>query len=233
MALFAVMPLAPLRGEGVVSNDGVTSQVRADRRTGRLIRRVVVPENEVVPRVVEPIVPGSVPRPAPASTGSSDINTIVTDVSAEHGVDPLLVHAIIKAESGYNQYALSPKGAQGLMQLIPATAKHYGVSNVWDKRQNVEGGVRYLRHLMTQFNDMRLVLAAYNAGEGAVFQYRGIPPYEETQEYVYRVGRNYGELRRSRKPQLQQARAVKPAEPVHRPVETIVDSEGRIHLRTR
>ncbi len=122
------------------------------------------------------------------------------------------------------------------MQLIPSTARQYGVSNAFDRRQNVEGGVKYLKHLMGTFDDMRLVLAAYNAGEGAVYQYRGIPPYEETQEYVYRVGRNYGQLRRASKATAS-ARAVAAAapapEPAHRPLETFIDEEGKVHLRTR
>lgn len=234
MAFCLAVACASVHGADTSSGSGgVTSEVRADRRTGRLVRRVVVAGQAVIPRVVEPVSPGAV-QPKSEAAASGDINSIVDDVATEHGVDPLLVHAIIKQESAYNPYALSPKGAQGLMQLIPSTAKHYGVNNAFDKRQNVEGGVKYLKHLMGTFDDMRLVLAAYNAGEGAVFQYRGIPPYEETQEYVYRVGRNYGQLRRASKSNTVRAQAAAPPpEPEHRPLETFIDEEGKVHLRTR
>lgn len=235
LCLLAVLALVvpPLaRGADTAPTLGITSQVRPDRKSGRLVRRVVVPQHEVIPRTVEPYTPGSQGRAL--DSASNDINSIVDDVAGEHGVDPLLVHAIIKVESAYDPRAVSPKGAQGLMQLIPDTARHFGVTNAFDRRQNVEGGVKYLKHLMSQFADMRLVLAAYNAGENAVLHYNGIPPYDETQEYVYRVGKRYGELRRARKVPTQQARAEQPpAEPLHRPVETFIDSEGRINLITR
>lgn len=234
MAFCLAVACASVQGADTSSGSGgVTSEVRADRRTGRLVRRVVVAGHAVIPRGVEPLTPGA--AQTKSEPASSDIHSIVNDVAGQHGVDPLLVHAIIRQESAYNPYALSPKGAQGLMQLIPATARQYGVSNAFDKRQNVEGGVKYLKHLMGTFDDMRLVLAAYNAGEGAVFQYRGIPPYEETQEYVYRVGRNYGQLRRASKSAttVRAQAAVPPPEPEHRPLETYVDEEGKVHLRTR
>ena len=106
----------------------------------------------------------------------------------KHGVDPQLVHAVILAESAYNPKALSHKGAMGLMQLIPQTAARYGVKNAWNPRQNIDGGVRYLRDLLRQFGDIELALAAYNAGEKAVERYgNSIPPYQETQTYVARA----------------------------------------------
>jgi soluble lytic murein transglycosylase-like protein len=110
-----------------------------------------------------------------------------------------------------------------------------GVKNSFDSRDNIEGGIRYLRKLQERFDDMRLVLAAYNAGEEAVSRWKGIPPYAETQEYVYKVGKRYGELRTAQKkagPFVVKA-PEKPAEPEHRPLETFVDSEGRLNLRTR
>ena len=232
--MMALVAPPSLRGGDPASNVGITSQVRSDRSTGRLVRRVVVPQHEVIPRTVEPITPGTQFGAVGSVSASNDINSIVADVAGEHGIDPLLVHAIIKVESAYDPHALSPKGAQGLMQLIPGTARHFGVTNAFDRRQNVEGGVKYLKHLMSQFGDMRLVLAAYNAGENAVLHYNGIPPYDETQEYVYKVGKRYGELRRARKTPTQQAKLdPPPAEPLYRPVETFIDSEGRVNLRTR
>jgi soluble lytic murein transglycosylase-like protein len=104
-------------------------------------------------------------------------------------VDARLLHAVIAVESGYNPRALSPKGAVGIMQLLPATALRYGVVDSWDARQNILGGARYLSSLLRLFhNDTRLALAAYNAGENAVARYNGrIPPYRETEAYVPRV----------------------------------------------
>lgn len=122
------------------------------------------------------------------------------------------------------------------MQLIPSTARQLGVQNSFDSRQNIEGGIKYLRKLQEKFDDMRLVLAAYNAGEQAVTRYGGIPPYTETQEYVYKVGKRYGDLRRAQKKTATPvAKAVPdvPAEPEHRPLETFVDDQGRLNLRTR
>ena len=106
-----------------------------------------------------------------------------------HGVDEAVVRAIIHAESAFNPNALSRVGAQGLMQLMPATARRFGVDNAFDAAQNIDGGVRYLAWLLKRFNgDLTLAAAGYNAGEGAVDRYKGVPPYSETQVYVQRVG---------------------------------------------
>ncbi len=110
----------------------------------------------------------------------------------KYGVDPALVHAVIKAESNYNHLAVSHAKAEGLMQLIPATAARFNVKNSFDPEQNITGGTKYLRWLFKRFNgDIRLTLAGYNAGEGAVDKYKGIPPYQETQKYVKKVMRFY------------------------------------------
>lgn len=112
----------------------------------------------------------------------------VQAAAREHGVDAALIHAVISAESGYNPLARSAKGARGLMQLIPETAARYGVDNPLDPRQNIDGGTRYLKDLMAMFgNDLRLTLAAYNAGEGAVMRYGNVPPFQETLAYVPKV----------------------------------------------
>ena len=117
---------------------------------------------------------------------------LVNDVSREHRLNPALIHAVITVESAYDPKAVSHAGAMGLMQLMPATAARYGVDDPHDPKQNVSGGVRYLRDLLSQFRSLRLALAAYNAGEGAVLKYgKRIPPYPETRKYVRDVLRYY------------------------------------------
>jgi soluble lytic murein transglycosylase-like protein len=109
--------------------------------------------------------------------------------AAKYGVDEAIVRAIIHAESAYRPHVVSPKNAQGLMQLIPATAKRFGVKDPFDPAQNIEGGVQYLAWLLKRYkNDLTLAAAAYNAGEGAVDRFKGVPPYRETRNYVVRVG---------------------------------------------
>jgi soluble lytic murein transglycosylase-like protein len=121
----------------------------------------------------------------------------IARIASKYNLDPLLLHAVISAESAFNPRAVSPKGATGLMQLMPATARRFGVYNAFDPVANIEGGARYLRWLMDQFRDQRLALAAYNAGEGAVMRYGNrIPPYEETRTYVSRVQSFYSHYRR-------------------------------------
>lgn len=124
---------------------------------------------------------------ASTSRGSRWV-TEIEEIAARHGVDPQLVHAVIGVESSFNPWAVSPKGAQGLMQLMPRTASALGVRDSFNPRDNIDGGVRYLRYLLDRYpGDLSLALAAYNAGEGAVAQYGGIPPYPETQQYVRKV----------------------------------------------
>jgi soluble lytic murein transglycosylase-like protein len=130
------------------------------------------------------------PTPEALSVNSSreDIHELINEVAQRHQVDADLVHAIVRVESNYNPFAISNKGARGLMQLIPATARRFGVSNSFDPRDNLDGGIRYLKYLMGMFNgDLRLSLAAYNAGEMAVTRNGGIPPYRETQDYVRKI----------------------------------------------
>lgn len=113
----------------------------------------------------------------------------ISAAASRHGVDEAIVRAIIHAESAFNPNALSRVGAQGLMQLMPATARRFGVTNAFDARQNIGGGVKYLAWLLKRFNgNLTLAAAGYNAGEGAVDKYKGVPPYSETQRYVQRVG---------------------------------------------
>ncbi len=114
---------------------------------------------------------------------------LIVKAADRHNVDSALIKAVMKAESGFNHTAISPKGARGLMQLMPGTANQYNVDDSFDPQSNIEGGARHLRYLLTQYNgNLPLAIAAYNAGEGAVQKYNNqIPPYQETQTYVKRV----------------------------------------------
>jgi soluble lytic murein transglycosylase-like protein len=112
----------------------------------------------------------------------------ISEVATRYGVSEELIAEIIEAESGFNPRAVSRRGARGLMQLMPATAVYLGVGDPFDPRENIDGGVRHLRSLMDRFdNNLPLALAAYNAGERAVIDYRGIPPYRQTRQYVKRI----------------------------------------------
>jgi soluble lytic murein transglycosylase len=130
---------------------------------------------------------------ASATTSASDrpwvlYATEIHEISRQHDVDPALVQAVIRVESAFNPSAVSPKGAGGLMQLMPRTASALGVFDRFDPRENIRGGVRHLRYLLDRYRgNVTMAIAAYNAGEGAVDFHRGIPPYPETEQYVQRV----------------------------------------------
>jgi soluble lytic murein transglycosylase-like protein len=126
--------------------------------------------------------------PVPAIVPPAQVDRLVSVNANAWGVDPALVKAIIANESGFDANATSKTGAQGLMQLEPGTAKDLGVTDAYDPAQNISGGTRYIRGLLDRFHgDMRLAVAAYNAGPGAVMKYNGVPPYAETQSYVENV----------------------------------------------
>jgi len=120
---------------------------------------------------------------------------VIAQVARESGLPPELIHAVVRAESAYDPKALSNKGARGLMQLMPATARRYGVKDSWDAEQNLRGGASYLKDLLQMFDqDLELAVAAYNAGENAVKRYgRKIPPYDETRNYVRKVVKFYNQ----------------------------------------
>lgn len=155
-----------------------------------------------VPVAADPRVPTATPsalaRPDAAKSPSlksgpaPPLNQVVDAASATYHLDPDLVNSVIHAESGFNAHAISPKGARGLMQLMPSTANKLGVDNVFDPQANVDGGSRYLRELLERYNfDLVKALAAYNAGPQRVEQYRGVPPFRETQAYVARIVHEY------------------------------------------
>jgi len=215
------------------------SVVRADKRTGRLVRKVVVtPAASAVAAVSSEIQPGSGEAPVAAKpqavTAPQALRKLADDAAGRHGVDPLLVDSVIRVESNYNPLAVSPKGAEGLMQLIPATARRFGVTNSFDVKENIEAGVTYLKYLLDMFGDDRLAVAAYNAGESAVMRYGDVPPYRETMNYVSRVGKAWGAARQQTPaPTAAIEAAPAPEEAGARAVEAYVDSQGRICMRTR
>jgi len=138
------------------------------------------------------------------TTGDSTIDGYIVSSCLRYGIDPLLIYAQMHQESSFKPRALSNKGASGYMQLMPATARRFGVTNIWDAQQNIDAGVRYMRWLLDTFNgDMSLALAGYNAGEGAVMRYGWqIPPYNETREYVRRISARYEMIRNPNAPRM-------------------------------
>ncbi len=163
---------------------------------------VHLPGNRVVP---VPAVSGARGRPerarAPAPSLTQDeILAIAAEIARRHGLDPLLIHSMIAVESGFDPLARSPKGAMGVMQLMPETATEMGVEDPYDVRQNIDGAVRYIKRLLHRYRrypkKLELALAAYNAGPRNVRRHRGIPPYRETRKYVRKVLSRYHKLKK-------------------------------------
>jgi soluble lytic murein transglycosylase-like protein len=160
------------------------------------------------------------PSAPPAVSPVLDLRSAINAASEKHLIDADLIDSVIRAESGFNPKARSPKGAQGLMQLMPGTAQRLGVQDAFDAQANIEGGTRYLRELLALYNnDLVKALAAYNAGPHRVDQYHGVPPYHETRAYVARVIRDFNSKKLGARPQpppskvpaRKAARAAKPA----------------------
>jgi hypothetical protein len=154
--------------------------------TGLYLSPVLAPATQAA--VADDFIPLDIPQ-----SGDRDLDLIIFRVGEREGVDPRLIHAVIQQESKYDTDATSHAGAKGLMQLMPDTAKRFHCDDLTDAACNVEAGTKYLKFLLKRFDgDVSLALAGYNAGEGSVDKYEGIPPYKETQNYVKKIVDNYG-----------------------------------------
>jgi hypothetical protein len=157
--------------------------------TGIFFSPVFAPSVGATTHLEEEMIPHDMP-----TSGDPNLDRIIFRAGGRHGIDPRFIHAVIWQESKYKPKAVSHAGAQGLMQLMPATARRFGCSDPHDEASNVEAGTRYLSWLLKRFNgDVKLALAGYNAGEGAVDKYHGVPPYNETRNYVRKIVANYGQ----------------------------------------
>jgi soluble lytic murein transglycosylase-like protein len=239
------------------TRDGVRVQTpaapkpAARNRKLKLTARIVEPASAPISRPFSGSLISNVTPPAAAaaakslggfSTGDLAIDSYIAESGARNGVDPLLLYSIMHRESSFRRTAVSPKGARGLMQLMPGTAARFGVSNIFDPRQNIEGGARYVRFLLDLFDgDVRLALAGYNAGEGAVIRYGNrVPPYSETQEYVRLISERYEMIRdpstarqapRVSRAQIARLKAAEPPPLVYeRSVSVVRTPDGKLRL---
>jgi soluble lytic murein transglycosylase-like protein len=199
--------------------------VRADPRTGKLVRSVIVTVKPVAAR-----------KAAEGEVTPRGIREAVDAIAATQSLPPQLVHSVIKVESNYNPLAVSSKGAQGLMQLMPATARRFGVENAFDPLDNIQGGARYLKYLLDLYKgDYDLALAAYNAGEGAVQKYGAVPPYPETLNYLVQVGRQFQKSSTAAPPPETRPVATNaeapPAGPAH--IQEVVGPDGSVRYTSR
>lgn len=203
-AAFALITAAPAAADIIVLTSGRTLSVKAHKVVGEAIVLTLRNGGEVTcdKSIVEKVLPDEVPYPDPPKPSATEAQTpaagspalgpspyeeIIAAVSQAHGVDPMLVKALIQVESNYKPGARSPRGAMGLMQLMPSTAREYKVRNPFDPKANIEAGIKHLKGLIDRFKGVELALAAYNAGEGAVKKFNGIPPYRETRNYVSKI----------------------------------------------
>jgi soluble lytic murein transglycosylase-like protein len=191
---------APAHAEIVFFSSGRTLSVKGHHADGDNVVLQLRGGGEIVceSSIVARFAPDEVPYPEPevepliavaAVEPASDVpfGAIIDKVSAQQDIPAKLVRAVIQVESAYQERARSPKGAMGLMQLMPATARLYGVADPYDPQSNIEAGIKHLKSLMGRLPSVALALAAYNAGEGAVQRFNGIPPYAETRNYVSRI----------------------------------------------
>jgi hypothetical protein len=206
-AAICVLTAVSARAEIVVLTSGSTLSVKSHRIDGERIVLDLRSGGQVTcdTSLIQKIVPDEVPHPepaapqpdapvaeapasAPASLPPSPYDEIIQTLAEAHGVNPVLVNALIRVESNYRPTARSHKGAMGLMQLMPATARQYQVRNPYDPKANIAAGIKHLKSLLDRWGgEVDLALAAYNAGDGAVKKFNGIPPYSETRTYVSRI----------------------------------------------
>jgi hypothetical protein len=226
-------------GSSVERPQQVTRVVKADPRTGKLVRSVVVTSRPVATRTIVAQAAAAqstaeaVVEAAPLPT---NFDEVLEQIAAENALSPILMRSVIKVESNYNPFAVSSKGAMGLMQLMPETARRFSVADVFNPIDNMKGGAKYLRFLLDLFNgDNRLAVAAYNAGEKAIAKYGDVPPYPETQMYVFLVAREI-EAAQKAAAVIAAAAAAKPAaakpetKPAEPHIQEIVDSAGVVHF---
>lgn len=232
LALIAAIALPCLAADSAVLRNGFS--IRHERREiiGTVTRLYIdgdqssfvdIPTAEIdhfesVPDSPAAVVEPELSQPA-ITTHPFDLAQAVKDASGTYQLDPDLVTSVIRAESGFNVRAVSPKGAQGLMQLMPQTATQLGVKNAFDPQANVEAGTRYLRELLERYNfDLIKALAAYNAGPQRIDQYNGVPPYYETKAYVARIVRDFNKKKLTAKsaaaPLPKRNSTIKPAAPI-------------------
>jgi soluble lytic murein transglycosylase-like protein len=204
-ALGTLLVALPAHAELVYFATGRTLSIKSHRVDGASVVLELRSGGEIVTdaSVVERIAPDEVPYPddlppavkvdtrSDAFQADPRYAAIIDKVAAEQGVSPRLVNAVIKVESGYQARARSPKGAMGLMQLMPGTARQYDLANPYEPESNIEAGIKYLKSLLDRY-ELKLALAAYNAGEAAVKRFGGVPPYPETQRYVADILRLVG-----------------------------------------
>jgi soluble lytic murein transglycosylase-like protein len=200
LVAICVLAAAPVKAELAYFSSGDSLSIKNHREDGDSLVLLLRTGGEIVcdRTLIVRFAPDEVPYPEPVAevaaeavrvpldAGSMPYAEIIDRVSAEHHVDARLVRAMITVESGYKERARSRKGAMGLMQLMPETARRFNVSDPYNPQANIEGGIKYLRTLLDRFPE-RLAVAAYNAGEAAVERFRGVPPYAETRDYVTRV----------------------------------------------
>ena len=209
---------APAGTSAAATIPRVMSVVRTDTRTGRLVRSVIVPPMSRAAKLAN----------------DAEVHAWIEQAAKNLEISPLLVDSVVQVESNYNPFATSPKGAQGLMQLMPATARRFGVTNTFDARQNIEGGVRYLKFLHDTFQDDQLAIAAYNAGENAVVKFGTVPPYAETVNYVSKVGKRYKQAQQIAAKKLESKKPDNAASSEEQPRHIVAyhDTEGRLHIAT-
>lgn len=190
-----VLAWAPaLRAEIALLENGMTLKVASRRNEAGMVFLTLKGGGEVgLPASgVRGFVPDEVLDEVGPSGAGGDLRALAAEVARRHGLDPELVLAVVSVESGFQPDAVSPKGARGLMQLMPPTAAALGVADPFDPAANLDGGARHLGALVTRYGgDLKKALAAYNAGEGAVDRHKGVPPYVETRAYVAEVLRRY------------------------------------------